>query len=242
MRGIIIMTVLMCGVALAAMDITTLDGKTYHNVQVSSVTPAGFDISYTPPGGGIAIVNLKFKNLPEKIRKEYHYNPQKAAHFERRVNYYQQRKDKKLTKQYEAQVREEQNEERRQEELNAMVISQRRNIVFKSIMSLPNGTVGWVDSIDATVTTGHEGKVFLVGKNMPQDNEYQGYIYPIGQTFQYLGENLPCYVTNMETATMLWNPKGAGSTKPVKNYHNYRRNYRDLYNIPSNVLHNYYTQ
>ncbi len=240
MRSVIIMAVLMCGVSLMALDITTLDGKTYHNVQISSVTPAGFDISYTPSGGGIAIKNLLFKDLPEKIRKEYHYNPQKAAHFQSRVNYYQKQRQDKMIEQYEAKVKEEQAEERRREELNAVVMAGRRYVVFKAVMSYPNGTDGYIDSPQETCTTGQEGRIFLVAKCMPQGNQYEGYIYPINQTVALDNLKLSCYVTNLETAITLWNPKGTGSKQPAKTHHQYKRNYRDLYNVPAQVLNNYY--
>ena len=62
----------------SARDIRTLDGRVFHNCQVSRVDPDGLCILY--PGGG---AKVKFSNLPESVRRAYGYDPRKAAAYER---------------------------------------------------------------------------------------------------------------------------------------------------------------
>ena len=52
--------------SLLAMEITTLDGRTYRDCQVSKVFPDSICVVY---GGSGA--RIKFTNLPEPIRAQY---------------------------------------------------------------------------------------------------------------------------------------------------------------------------
>ena len=65
-------------------EITTLDGKTYKNVTVQRVDPDGLTIGYALAGGGSGAVKLKFKNLPDNLRRQYNYDPDRAAAYEAR--------------------------------------------------------------------------------------------------------------------------------------------------------------
>ena len=62
---------------LLALDITTLDGKTYKDCQVSKVYPDSICVLF---GGSGA--RIKFSNLPETTRVQYGYDVQRAAAFE----------------------------------------------------------------------------------------------------------------------------------------------------------------
>src|SRR5205823_1734429 len=63
---------------LIALDLTTLDGKTYRDCRVSRVYPDSVCVLW-PEGGA----RIKFVNLPESVRAKYGYDEQKAAAFER---------------------------------------------------------------------------------------------------------------------------------------------------------------
>ena len=67
--------------SITAEDFRTLDGKEYKNVSVCRVTPEGIEIMFST---GIKL--LKFKNLPESVRKKYHYSPEKAAEYEKTMS------------------------------------------------------------------------------------------------------------------------------------------------------------
>jgi hypothetical protein len=63
---------------LFALDITTLDGKTYRDCRISRVDPDSICVLWSSSGA-----RIKFVNLPELIRAQYGYDPEKAAAFER---------------------------------------------------------------------------------------------------------------------------------------------------------------
>lgn len=59
-----------------AADLTTLSGKTYKQAVVFRVEPDG--INYMFAGG---MVKVPFGDLPEEVRKQFAYDPKKAAAF-----------------------------------------------------------------------------------------------------------------------------------------------------------------
>ena len=73
----ILVAVIALDFSLGAMDIQTLDGKTYRGCTVSLIEPDAVCLLF--PGGG---ARVKFTNLPEHLRTEYGYDPVKAAAFE----------------------------------------------------------------------------------------------------------------------------------------------------------------
>jgi hypothetical protein len=60
-----------------AADLTTISGKTYRQARVFRVEPDG--INYAFDGG---IVKILFNDLPERIRKQYSYDPKRAELFQ----------------------------------------------------------------------------------------------------------------------------------------------------------------
>lgn len=62
---------------LMALEVTTLDGKTYRDCEVSKVFPDSICVLF--PGGG---ARIKFTNLPEATRAKYGYDVQRSAAFE----------------------------------------------------------------------------------------------------------------------------------------------------------------
>src|SRR5436305_12230596 len=63
---------------LLALDIATLDGRSFHDCQVSKVYPDSICVLFS--GGG---ARLKFTNLPEQTRAQFGYDPELAAAFEK---------------------------------------------------------------------------------------------------------------------------------------------------------------
>ncbi len=62
---------------LMALEITTLDGKTYSDCLVSKVYPDSICVLFSGSGA-----RIKFTNLPEPIRAQYGYDAQRADAFE----------------------------------------------------------------------------------------------------------------------------------------------------------------
>ncbi len=71
---------------LLALDLTTLDGKIYHDCQVGQVYPDSICLRFS--GGG---ARVKLTNLPESLRTQYGYDAEKAAAFEKAEAERQQR-------------------------------------------------------------------------------------------------------------------------------------------------------
>jgi hypothetical protein len=69
---------LMVAPSLMALEVTTLDGRTFRDCEVSKVFPDSVCLLF--PGGG---ARVKFSNLPDQLRQQYGYNAEQAASFER---------------------------------------------------------------------------------------------------------------------------------------------------------------
>ena len=63
---------------LMALEITTLDGKTYRDCRVGQTYPDSICVLNADGGA-----RIKFANLPESVRVQFGYDPQRAAAFER---------------------------------------------------------------------------------------------------------------------------------------------------------------
>jgi hypothetical protein len=63
-------------------DMTTIQGRVYHNAAVLRADPDGLLISYQPQTQGMGLAKVRYQVLPDSIRTEYKYNAQDAANFE----------------------------------------------------------------------------------------------------------------------------------------------------------------
>jgi len=84
----IILIVLALTPSLRALDVQTLDGKTYRDCTVSLVEPDAICVLF--PGGG---ARVRFTNLPENLRAAYGYDSAKAAAYEQAQASKKQRED-----------------------------------------------------------------------------------------------------------------------------------------------------
>ena len=97
-----------------AADLTTRDGTTYHNVEVTSVDRDRIHVMHSK-----GVAKLPFEQLPEALQKQYHYDAAKVAAFRK-----QQEDSKKATaaqaaaaeQERERQIQEAQAAERRRAE------------------------------------------------------------------------------------------------------------------------------
>ncbi|OGV55237.1 MAG: hypothetical protein A2017_09425 [Lentisphaerae bacterium GWF2_44_16] len=200
MKVSVLCAVLFIAATLSARDITTLDGKTYKNVQISSVTPAGFDICYAPDKGGVAIKEIFFKDLPESIRKEFNYNPQKAEAFTKKVDRITQMRDEEVAKEYQQTMAQEAKQEARHDKYEAIAYAGKINVILNGILPSNHGLIAWAKTPNATVTTGTIGKVFIIGLDtVPNGGSWAGYIYPTKTT----ASGFPCYTITLEQAIII---------------------------------------
>ncbi len=183
-----------CFIACAqARDIKTLDGKVYKNVTICDSTAYSIDISFTPEGGGIAIKELFFTNLPEDIRKEFKYNQEKAAAMQKKVAIRRWKLQQEEYAAYKKELNLENKEAAQEERISEVICSHKKFYKLLTIDTDTNGAIAWADSIYSNITEGHEGKLYVFGlQNYSQGSAWEGYLYPVG--FEVNG--YPAYATN----------------------------------------------
>jgi hypothetical protein len=59
-------------------EITTRTGVTYKFVRILEAAPDGLEIEFTPPGGGIGMTRIQFKDLPADLQQKYGYDGENA--------------------------------------------------------------------------------------------------------------------------------------------------------------------
>ena len=69
----LLLILLLAATSSFAADITTRDGTTYHNVEVTGVDADGIRVMHS---NGVA--KLRFEELPEPLQKQYHYDAAKV--------------------------------------------------------------------------------------------------------------------------------------------------------------------
>ena len=75
-----LLILLLAATSSFAADITTRDGTTYHNVEVTGVDADGIRVMHS---NGVA--KLRFEELPEPLQKQYHYDAAKVGAYRKRV-------------------------------------------------------------------------------------------------------------------------------------------------------------
>lgn len=63
-------------------EIITRGGATYRAVKLLKMEPDGLSVEYTPEGGGMGLVKLKYEDLPEAFQLQFQYDVQKAKDYE----------------------------------------------------------------------------------------------------------------------------------------------------------------
>ncbi len=81
--------------SLPAKIITT-DGVSYNAPKLKRVEPDGLLVEFQPADGGTGLAKLKFARLPAALRKQFGYDPGKAAGYEQQEKLAQQALTRKL--------------------------------------------------------------------------------------------------------------------------------------------------
>jgi len=76
----LLLVLLLAATSSFAADITTRDGTTYHNVEVTGVDADGICVMHS---NGVA--KLRFEELPEPLQKQYHYDAAKVRAYRKQV-------------------------------------------------------------------------------------------------------------------------------------------------------------
>ncbi|HJO92609.1 MAG TPA: hypothetical protein QF753_04345 [Victivallales bacterium] len=181
-----IFLIVLFSLEIFAVDITTLDGKTYKNAEVIKKMQNGIIISYTDNDGFNDVLHVDFKNLPEKIRSKYGYNSGE-------YNNYTKQHNKWMNTQYQkAKEAEVQSEKQQQylkklgietERITSLLEAKKIKIMFSALTPQNDGTVGWARVISSMGTEFQSlGRIYLIGLIISSKTKWSGYVYPVSMT------------------------------------------------------------
>lgn len=170
--------VMFCMVMVSqARDIKTKDGKVYKDVTFFTVSPDGIDIEYKKDGENY-LRHFYFVNLPEDIQKEFKYSPEKAEAYSKELTKIHKIAQEKLDKKLKA----EKAADAATLALRSRIEAGSINVVLKIYSAQQDGVVAWASSKESTVTTGHMGKIFVLGMQGLSGGEAASQLYPTGTT------------------------------------------------------------
>lgn len=192
------MTVFAAALSAKTATIVMKDGKVHKNVEVLNVNALGIDVAFKGKLGEI-VKHVPFSDVSEKTQKEFGYSPEKAKKL-------REERDKMIERhrkiREEIQRRKEAGEKYYQHQHPTKRLTKNEiensgvRVLLKVITAENGGVVAWADTPNATVTTGHLGKVFVRGLDVTNGGEWGGTIYPTGTT---VGD-YPCYTPYMYMA------------------------------------------
>ncbi len=84
LAGVALVLLFVMGPAAQALDITTADGKTYHQVEIEKVEPDGLRIMHAD-----GAARIPYEKLPEALQKKY-FDPEKIAAYRQQFAQQQQ--------------------------------------------------------------------------------------------------------------------------------------------------------
>lgn len=188
--------------AMSAVDIKMKDGKVLRNAEILNKTPIGFDIAYTNKAGTDIVRNVLYRDVEKAQALRMGYDPEKAKAYRQQV--------KKWIAESEARRKriEENREEWMKNHEKRHHLDHKKTLGLKEIENYGSqvhlhiitpqgdGVVAWADAPDATVTTGHFGKIFVYGLSAPNGAFWAGTIYPVGKVYG----NYPAYAISPELA------------------------------------------
>ncbi|MCP3966131.1 MAG: hypothetical protein GY750_06860 [Lentisphaerae bacterium] len=193
-------------VSLSALDITTLDGKTYKNAKVTNVLPNSIDIFYIKKDGTQVIRGIKFTNLPEDIRKKYNYNPKKSEAFEKSSQEYVAKLHKVFEEAHKKNLevyKAQQKFAKRLDRMKALIYAHRIDGMVHIIRAVgTNDCVAYVSIRFPTMRYGRLGKFFIRGLTGPSEMRFAAVIYPTGETISLQDGYFPVYDANINRAAL----------------------------------------
>ncbi|MDD5697287.1 MAG: hypothetical protein PHH77_01605 [Victivallaceae bacterium] len=182
---------------LAALDLTTVDGKVYKNVQITNVLPNAVGFFYTDKNGVTVLRDIALTSLTEDLRKKFNYSSEKAKIFERQVAVFQSERAKLLEKQRQENLALFQQQKKFARELDAVkaLLYCHRVSCWVHIVR-PVGTtdcIGKVSLPGATDKYGNLGTFYVRNLTGPQNDLLPAVIYPTGKSVSLQDGIFPIY-------------------------------------------------
>jgi hypothetical protein len=172
-----------------AVNITTLDGKTYKNAEVIQKMQNGIIISYKDADGFNDVLHLNFKNLSKEAKAKYGYKTKIYNKYEKQHEVWINSQHEKAHK---TKVKAE-NFQKYVEKLTAetnritsMLNGKKIKIVFSSLSIIDGGTVGWARVVSSMGTEQQSlGRICLLGQTVSPTDKWYGYVCPVGTTKKF---------------------------------------------------------
>lgn len=191
---------------MSALDITTLDGRTYKNVKVTNVLPNSIDIFFTKKDGTEVIKGIRFTNLPESIQKKYNYNPEKAKAFEKSSREYVAKLHKVFEEAHKRNLKlykEQQKFAKKLDRMKALIYAHRIDGMVHIIRAVgSHDCVARVSIRFPTMRYGRLGKFYIRGLTGPSESRFQAVIYPTGENISLQDGYFPIYDANINRAAL----------------------------------------
>lgn len=169
--------------------VATTDGREFREAMIEGVNPGGIDIGYVNNDGVYVIQGLSFRVLPEPLRREFGYDPEKCAAFEKKVGTWRQigldrvaaAEAAKL-----ARIRSAIDDRRSggdapltEEELGTAIYAGRSAAELKTVAIVETGTICEVRKIIGGEPVAAR-YILIDGLDLPEQGTWSAFIYPTG--------------------------------------------------------------
>jgi tetrahydromethanopterin S-methyltransferase subunit G len=141
----LLLILLVAATSSFAADITTRDGTTYHNVEVTGVDADGIRVMHSK-----GVAKLRFEELPEPLQKQYHYDAAKVGAYRKQVEdaqkaaaaqaaAAQQQREREIQEAQDAERRRTEEAQRREQERIAAEERQKHNLKIAQEIGIITG-------------------------------------------------------------------------------------------------------
>lgn len=199
-------TILFCVVSaltvmnLAALDITTRDGKVYKNVTITNVMPDAIGFMYTKKNFTPVLRDIQLSLLTKDLQKKFNYSPVKAINFKKQVATFQEGRAKLAKKHHLedlALFRKHKKISRELDHIKAMLHAHRLKCWVHIVRFIGQDCIAKIDLPYSSGKFGHWGTVFIRNLTGPQNERIATTIYPTGKTKTLQDGIFPVYDANL---------------------------------------------
>ncbi|MDD5598554.1 MAG: hypothetical protein PHV82_11470 [Victivallaceae bacterium] len=184
-------------VKVSAMDIKTVDGTVYKDVQVTNVMPDAIGIAYVTKDGTYVLRDLKLSTLTPDLQNKFNYSPEKARKFREKVIEYQNEREKLEEKHRQEDLALYRAHKMRSQELDhikAALYTHRIACWIHIIRTVgDNDCIGKVSYPESTTKYGNLGSMYIRNLTGSQNARIAAVIYPTGQSKSFEDGMFPVY-------------------------------------------------
>ena len=185
---------------LAALDITTRDGKVYKNVTITNVMPDAIGIMYTKKDFTPVLRDVQLSLLTKNLQKKFNYSLPKAIKFKEQVATFQEGRARLAQKHHLedlALFRKHKMISGELDHIKAMLYAHRLKCWIHIVRFIGEDCIAKIDMPNSSGKFGHLGTVFIRNLTGPQNERIATTIYPTGKTKTFQDGIFPVYDANL---------------------------------------------